>query len=126
MQISFPELGGPPCILVIDDEEMILSFLQLALQEYGYQVVTFRSTEKALLQLNQTISPQAALVDMGLGRKEFLDLQSQFPHLPCILMGSDFAEVERNELLQLGAQEVLEKPFALAEVLSLLEKVVKV
>jgi DNA-binding response OmpR family regulator len=109
-------------VLIIDDEQLMLSFLGYALKEYGYGVLGYRSSEEALKDLEAAAQqPHIALVDLGNGRKDFLTIKERFPKLPLFLMASDLALGEEQQLRDLGAAGILHKPFSLSKVLNLLK-----
>ena len=100
-----------PCVLVVDDEELILSFLSCALTEYGYRVRAFRSANHAPgSPRRQARRAGSALIDLGHGRKDFLNLRQRYPHVPFILMISDLEEGEDRELHQLGPTPSCKSP----------------
>ena len=70
-------LGGEQTILVVDDEEMVLTMAQMVLSSHGYQVRTAPNGEKALELLAQSRSPvDLLLTDMvmpGMNGRELIE-----------------------------------------------------
>lgn len=115
-----------PCVLVIDDEELVLSFLSLALKEYGYRVVASRSAANALEQLkNSTEHVAVALIDLSNGHKDLIAIRERWQTLPVLVMISDLGTTEETRLRELGACAVLQKPFSLSNVLDALRNAVQ-
>jgi two-component system cell cycle sensor histidine kinase/response regulator CckA len=54
--ISDNELHGKETILVVDDEEMVLTMAEMVLKSHGYRVMTANSGEQALKIFNDTKS----------------------------------------------------------------------
>ena len=54
--ISDDELHGKETILVVDDEEMVLTMSEMVLKSHGYRVITANSGERALKIFNETKS----------------------------------------------------------------------
>ena len=76
---SIPEggLSGKQTILVVDDEEMVLTLAQMVLSSQGYRVLTAVSGEKALEVMSKTGSDIDLLItDMvmpGMNGRELIE-----------------------------------------------------
>jgi DNA-binding response OmpR family regulator len=105
---------SPKRILVVDDEPDILEFLQIILEEEGYEAVTSDKGEY-LEQLHNGGLPHLILVDVLLSGKDgreivkYLKGQQETKHIP-IIMFSAHPSAE-NTARQAGAEEFLAKPF---------------
>lgn len=101
-------------VLVVDDEPDILEFLQIILEEEGYEVVT---SDKAdyLEQLHNGGLPHLILVDVLLSGKDgreivkYLKSQPETKQIP-IIMFSAHPSAE-GTARQAGADDFLAKPF---------------
>ena len=101
-------------VLVVDDEPDILEFLQIILEEEGYEVVT---SDKAdyLEQLHNGGLPHLILVDVLLSGKDgreivkYLKSQPETKQIP-IIMFSAHPSAEATAR-QAGADDFLAKPF---------------
>jgi two-component system KDP operon response regulator KdpE len=111
---------SPPRILVVDDEPQIHRFLTPALAASGYEPVQAENAT-AGLHIAATRSPAAVLLDLGLPD---LDGQAVIPRLrafttaPIIVLSARDGERAKVEALDAGADDFVEKPFALAELLA--------
>ncbi|MHB0707207.1 response regulator [Roseomonas mucosa] len=119
MTSSSPDLS-PPRILVIDDEPQIHRFLGPALAASGYTPMQAENAATGL-HLAATQSPAAVLLDLGLPD---LDGQEAIPRLrafctaPIIVLSARDGEAAKVTALDAGADDFVEKPFALAELLA--------
>ena len=107
-------------ILVIDDEPQILRFLKPALTASGYRVLHAASGVEAL-RLIATHSPDLVLLDLGLldmDGKDVLREARGFYSAPIIVLSAREREAEKIEALDLGADDYVEKPFAIGELLA--------
>ncbi|PZP41082.1 MAG: DNA-binding response regulator [Azospirillum brasilense] len=114
-----PDLSSPR-ILVIDDEPQIHRFLGPALAASGYAPMQAENAASGL-HLAATQSPSAVLLDLGLPD---LDGQEVIPRLrafstaPIIVLSARDGEMAKVAALDAGADDFVEKPFALAELLA--------
>ncbi len=104
----------PKRLLVVDDEPDILEFLQVILEEEGYEVVTSEKGEY-LEQLHNGGLPHLMLVDVLLSGKDgreivkYLKSQEETKAIP-IIMFSAHPNAEETAR-QAGADDFLAKPF---------------
>lgn len=104
-------------ILVVDDEAQIQRFLKPALSASGYDVLTAESGLQAL-HLIATGAPDLIVLDLGLpdmDGKEVLQQARQFSNAPVIVLSARDREAEKIAALDLGADDYVEKPFAIGE-----------
>jgi DNA-binding response OmpR family regulator len=101
-------------LLVVDDEPDILEFLQIVLEDEGYEVVTSEKGEY-LEQLHNGGLPHLILVDVLLSGKDGreivkrLKLQEETKHIPVIMFSAHPSAAETAR--QAGADDFLAKPF---------------
>jgi two-component system KDP operon response regulator KdpE len=111
---------GTPRILVVDDEPQIHRFLGPALEAAGYQPLR-AETAAAGLRLAAERSPALVLLDLGLpdqdGQAVIAQLRA-FCTAPIIVLSARDREEEKVAALDAGADDYVEKPFALAELLA--------
>ncbi len=107
-------------ILVVDDEPHILQFLELGLQNEGFQVQTAQDGMAAITQAKQ-FSPHIVILDVmmpgmdGFEVCHFLKKSSQ----AAVIMLTAKEEVEdRVKGLTLGADDYVIKPFSFEELLA--------
>ena len=107
-------------VLIVDDEPQIQRFLKVALVAAGHGVLTAESGSAAL-RLIATASPDIILLDLGLpdmDGKDVLRAIRQFSNAPVIVVSARDREAEKIEALDLGADDYVEKPFAIGELLA--------
>jgi two-component system KDP operon response regulator KdpE len=112
-----PALGT---ILVVDDEPQIHRFLSPALTAAGYVAIRAERGDEAL-RLAAARAPDAILLDLGLpdmdGHLVLAKLRA-FTDVPVIILSARDREAEKIQALDAGADDYVEKPFALGELLA--------
>ncbi|GGR36548.1 response regulator transcription factor [Deinococcus ruber] len=111
---------APPCILLIEDDDDIASLLQLDLTDAGYLVSRATSVVTGLTSAREHI-PDLLLLDLGLpdgDGREVLQRLRKSSELPIIVLTAHDAVEEKVDLLTLGADDYVVKPFALPELLA--------
>jgi two-component system KDP operon response regulator KdpE len=109
-----------PCILVIDDEKQIHRFLGPALEAAGYRVERAETAAEGV-RLAASRSPDAVLLDLGLpdvDGHEVLARIRAFSQVPIIILSARDREGEKIAALDGGADDYVEKPFAVGELLA--------
>jgi two-component system KDP operon response regulator KdpE len=112
-----PSLGA---ILVVDDEPQIHRFLTPALAAAGYETLRAERGEEAL-RLAASRAPDAILLDLGLpdmDGHEVLGKLRAFTDVPIIILSARDRESDKIAALDAGADDYVEKPFALGELLA--------
>ena len=107
-------------ILVVDDEAPIQRFLKPALIASGYDVLSAENGRQAL-HLIATAAPDLIVLDLGLpdmDGKEVLAQARQFSKVPVIVLSARDREAEKIAALDLGADDYVEKPFAIGELMA--------
>jgi two-component system, OmpR family, KDP operon response regulator KdpE len=107
-------------ILVVDDEPQILRFLSPALEASGYSVLHAASGHEAL-RLIANAAPDLIVLDLGLpdmDGKEVIVSARQFTPAPIVVLSARDREVEKIAALDMGADDYVEKPFAIGELLA--------
>ena len=107
-------------VLVVDDEPQIQQFLRVALGAAGY-VVLQAATGAEALKLAATSAPDVIVLDLGLpdrdGKDVLQDLRS-FSKVPVIILSARDREAEKIAALDLGADDYVEKPFGIGELMA--------
>jgi two-component system KDP operon response regulator KdpE len=109
-----------PRILVIDDEPQIHRFLGPALDAAGYEPVRADTAAAGLREIARK-PPEAVVLDLGLpdmDGKEALTQARAFYAGPVLILSARDRELEKIEALDLGADDYLEKPFGVGELLA--------
>lgn len=108
-------------ILVVDDDPDILEFLQVILEEEGYQVVTSEKGEY-LEQLHNGGLPDFILLDVLLSGKDgreivkYLKQQTETKCIP-VMMFSAHPSAEQTAI-EAGADDFIAKPFDINNLLT--------
>jgi signal transduction histidine kinase/CheY-like chemotaxis protein len=108
--------GGKQTILLVDDEELLLTTCHTVLSTYGYQVITASSGEKALEIIGNAKSPiDLVITDLVMprmsGRELIEQIQLRLPGIP-ILCTSGFERRAKDD-----DEAYLPKPFTSQELL---------
>ena len=107
-------------ILVIDDEPQIHRFLSPALDAAGYDARRADSGQEGLRAI-ALWSPDAVVLDLGLpdmDGKDVLARAREFYAGPIIILSARDREAEKIAALDLGANDYVEKPFGVRELLA--------
>ena len=116
-----------PLILVIDDETQIQRFLRPSLTAAGYRVA-LASTGEEGLRLAATMAPDLLLVDLGLpdlDGKEVIRRLRNWLQVPIIVLSARDQEAEKIETLDQGADDFVNKPFGIGELLARIRVVLR-
>lgn len=109
-----------PQVLVIDDEPQIHRFLSPALDAAGYEPKRADSGQEGLRGI-ALWSPDAVVLDLGLpdmDGKDVLARAREFYKGPIIVLSARDREAEKIAALDLGANDYVEKPFGVGELLA--------
>jgi len=119
-----PRSPDAPQVLIVDDDTSFRNMLSLYLSEQGgYEVTSAGNGEEALTLLT-TQQPQAVVLDLmmpGMGGMEALRrIKAQYPRL-CVVTVTAYEDLGgAHEVLALGADDYLKKPFKLEHLDALL------
>ena len=107
-------------VLVIDDEPQVHRFLRPALEAEDY-VALRADTAAEGLHLAETRHPAAILLDLGLpdmdGQEVLLKLRG-ITAVPVLVVSARDREAEKVRALDAGADDYVEKPFVVGELLA--------
>lgn len=120
LTLRFPLWAAPLSILVIDDEPQIHRFLGPALEAAGYAALRAETAREGL-RLAAARGPACILLDLGLpdmDGKDLLERLRAFSQIPVIIISARDREAEKVAALDAGADDYVEKPFGLAELLA--------
>lgn len=114
-------------ILVVDDEAAICVVMQELLQRKGYHVLTAYdgATALAMLETRPITMVISDIVMPGMGGKDLLlTIKQKYPQIAVIMMTGYGDAYTIKEILALGADEYITKPFKGDEVSLIVERVV--
>jgi two-component system KDP operon response regulator KdpE len=107
-------------VLAIDDEAAILRFLKPALEANGYDMQSAGTVAEAVKRIAAE-SPDIVLLDLGLpdgDGKEVIKRAREWSDVPIIVLSARERETEKIESLDLGADDYVNKPFNVGELLA--------
>ena len=107
-------------ILVVEDEENILTFVTALLEANDYQVIVAKSYAMAKT-LFASFIPDLVILDLGLPDKDGSNLISEIRATdltPVIVLSARTEENEKVRLLDMGANDYVTKPFGSDELLA--------
>jgi two-component system KDP operon response regulator KdpE len=107
-------------VLVVDDEAAILRFLKPALEANGYEM-TSTATIADAVKRTAAEAPDIVLLDLGLADgdgKDVIRRVREWSDVPVIVLSARDREVEKIESLDLGADDYVNKPFNVGELMA--------
>jgi two-component system KDP operon response regulator KdpE len=109
-----------PRVLVVDDEPQIQRFLRPSLIAEGYQVLSAATGGEALRQWRQH-EPDVIVLDLGLpdaDGKEIIRAIRMTSKVPIVVLSARDREAEKIAALDLGADDYVNKPFGIGELMA--------
>jgi two-component system KDP operon response regulator KdpE len=109
-----------PRVLVIDDEAAILRFLKPALEADNYEIASTGTVSDGTRRIAAE-TPDIVLLDLGLpdgDGKDVIRRVREWSDLPIIVLSAREREIEKIEALDLGADDYVNKPFNVGELLA--------
>lgn len=106
-------------ILIVEDDEANLDFLDMALSDEGYTVALANNGQEGL-QLAKTFSPHLIFLDMRMPQvngETFLELYRHEVGYNTPIIASSASRGVNERALELGANFFLPKPFELRDLL---------
>ena len=107
-------------VLVVDDEPQILRFLRASLGASGFEVIEAETGAKALKRAAAD-APEIIVLDLGLpdmDGKDVIRSLREWSEIPIIVLSARAREAEKIEALDLGADDYVNKPFGIGELLA--------
>ena len=109
-----------PLVLIIEDEPHMRRALRAMLTGNGFQVVEAAGAREGLMQASGR-NPEVILLDLGLPDLNGRDVTRTLRRMtaaPIIVISARGQEHDKVQLLDLGADDYLTKPFGVAELLA--------
>ncbi len=107
-------------VLIVDDEPQIQRFLKPSLAAAGYDVIAALTGAEAL-KAAATQAPDVILLDLGLpdmdGKVVIAELRS-WSKVPIVVLSARDREAEKIAALDLGADDYVNKPFGIGELMA--------
>ena len=114
-------------ILVVDDEPEIVKLLRAYLEQAGYDVVTARDGQEALL-VTRHEKPDLIILDLtmpGMDGLEYTRRLRRDKDTPIIMLTARVEETDRIIGLELGADDYVTKPFSPREIVARVRAVLR-
>jgi CheY-like chemotaxis protein len=135
-QVQEPEkpkterIRGTGTILVIEDEEMVMTVCRAILEELGYRVLEAKTGEEAINVVKTYDGDiDLAMLDILLpdmnGNAIYPFLMEARPNLKVIVYSGYSIDGPAEKIIDAGAQDFLQKPFTIAELSEKLKKVLE-
>ncbi len=115
-------------VLVVDDEQSIVTLLQYNLQQAGYEVITAMDGEEGI---NAAISeqPDFIILDLMLPKMDGIEvckhLRQQKVSTPILMLTAKDEEFDKVLGLELGADDYMTKPFSPREVVARVKAILR-
>ena len=113
-------MTGRTRVLVVDDETAILRFLRPALEANDYETTSAGSVAEGIKRIAAE-TPDIVLLDLGLpdgDGKDVIRRAREWSDVPIIVLSARERETEKIEALDLGADDYVNKPFNVGELLA--------
>lgn len=113
-------MSGKTRVLVVDDEPAIIRFLKPALEANDYDLTSTGTVADALKRIASD-APDIVVLDLGLpdgDGKDVIRQVRQWSDLPIIVLSARDRETEKIEALDIGADDFVNKPFGVGELLA--------
>lgn len=112
--------AAKPRVLIVDDEPQILRFLRPSLSAAGYDVIEARDGAEALKRAAAD-APDVIVLDLGLPDRDGKDVIRgirEWSKIPILVLSARDREAEKIEALDLGADDYVNKPVGMGELLA--------
>lgn len=113
-------MSGKTRVLVVDDEAAILRFLKPALEANGYEISSVGTIAEATKRIAADV-PDIVVLDLGLpdgDGKDVIRRVREWSDVPIVVLSARDRETEKIEALDLGADDYVNKPFGVGELLA--------
>lgn len=107
-------------VLVVDDEPAILRFLKPALEANGYEIEAVGTVSEAIKHIAAK-APDIVVLDLGLpdgDGKTVIRQVREWSRVPIIVLSARDREADKIEALDLGADDFVNKPFGVGELMA--------
>jgi two-component system, OmpR family, KDP operon response regulator KdpE len=113
-------MTGKIRVLVVDDEAAILRFLKPVLEAQDYEFISAGGVAEATKKIAAD-SPDIVVLDLGLpdgDGKDVITNVRAWSQVPIVILSAREREAEKIEALDLGADDFINKPFGVGELLA--------
>lgn len=115
-------------VLVVDDEQSIVTLLQYNLQQSGFEVVTAYDGEEGLEKIFSE-KPDIVVLDLMLPKMDGVELcksvRNEKNQVPILMLTAKDDEFDKVLGLELGADDYMTKPFSPREVIARIKAILR-
>lgn len=107
-------------VLIVDDEPQIQRFLRPGLTAGGYEVASAGTGREAVKAIAAT-APDVVILDLGLPDMDGMEVIVQvraWSRVPIVVLSARDREAEKIAALDLGADDYVNKPFGIGELMA--------
>lgn len=117
-----------PKVLVVDDEQSIVTLLKYNIEQAGYQVIVAYDGVQALEKVNEE-KPDLVVLDVMLPEMDGIEvcktIRSDKNQVPILMLTAKDDEFDRVLGLELGADDYMTKPFSPREVVARVKAILR-
>jgi len=109
-----------PVVLVVEDEAQMRTFVRIALESHGYQMLEAPTAAEGIRQA-LSYSPDVVLLDLGLPDGDGSQVTRRIREhssMPILVISARGSEESKVQALDEGADDYLTKPFGAAELMA--------
>lgn len=113
-------------ILIIDDDQTLVSLLRIALEASGYKVWT-AFEGKSALDIIKNAHPDLLILDIMMPKVDGFELcrhlkleSHEYAHIPIIMLTARAQQKDKEESILVGADAYVTKPFDTTELINLI------
>lgn len=120
MSLDIARFSDPPTVLVIEDDPSLNTALATTLRLAGYKPVTARTAAEGMRWFAH-YAPDLVLLDLGLPDRDGLTVIREIRQrgrTPILVLSARSTEAVKVEALDLGADDYVQKPFGVEELLA--------
>jgi len=116
-------------LLLVEDDSKLADHLATSLKEQGFCVSVVSTARDLTEYLNVSVEVDLVVLDRLLGRIDtkvfFARIKSRWPHAPVLVLSAISTPNERIDLINLGADDYLGKPFSTGELIARIRALVR-
>ena len=123
-------MRAKPTVLVVEDEDALVTLLHYNLEKEGYRVNVARDGEEASVSIDEDL-PDLIILDWMLPEMSGLELcrrlrgRTRTRNIPIIMLTARGQEADRIRGLDMGADDYITKPFSMTELLARVRAVLR-
>lgn len=115
-------------ILVVDDDAIVIKSCRRILESEGFEVLTVSGAEEAL-EMVRKFDVDLLLIDVKMPKYDGLylmrEIKKELPEVPIIVMSGYPTQETVNEVMKLGANQFVPKPFRPDELMRVIRQVIQ-